>query len=65
MTYHAEMGEELTIIKMNAALYQAVLNRNLDDKQRSIVRQLLAEAERSLLTAATTEQNALAGDGTG
>lgn len=45
------MTEEPIIIEMNIAHYEALLKRELEGKQRSIVQKLLAEAKSNLAIA--------------
>ena len=45
------MTEEPTIIEVNIAHYEALLNLDLDERQRLVVRRLLAEAKGNLATA--------------
>jgi hypothetical protein len=49
MVNHAVMGEEPTIIRMNVAHYQSVLELDLDAEKRSMVCRLLEEAMENLL----------------
>ena len=41
-------NDERYIIKLNIAHYQAMLKLDLDDEKRSVIEQLLAEAEEVL-----------------
>jgi len=43
------MIEDPVIIEMNIAHYEALLQAELDDGQRSLVQKLLAEAKKSLM----------------
>jgi hypothetical protein len=58
------MMEDPAIIQMNIARYQAMLKRELDFEERSIVQRLLADAEANLVLAndTRTQQN-LSGGG--
>jgi hypothetical protein len=58
------MMEDPAIIQMNIARYQAMLKRELEFEERSIVQRLLADAEANLVLAndTRTQQN-LSGGG--
>ena len=43
-------NDERYIVKTNIAHYRALLKRGIDDKRRSVVERLLAEAEAVLAT---------------
>lgn len=47
------MVEEPIIIEMNISHYRAMLDLDLDDRKRALLRRLLAEAERNLARAIT------------
>jgi hypothetical protein len=51
LTGGAAMTEEPTIIEVNIAHYEALLNLDLGERQRLVVRRLLAEAKGNLATA--------------
>jgi hypothetical protein len=58
------MMEDPTIIQMNIARYQAMLKRELDVEERSIVQRLLADAEAKLVLANDARsQQSLSGGG--
>jgi hypothetical protein len=46
-----ELEEEPEIIKMNIDYYQALLNLEMRDKRRSLIKELLADAKRRLMLA--------------
>lgn len=45
------MGESPMIIRLNIAHYQAILRLDMSDEKRSLVEQLLAEAQNHLVLA--------------